>query len=172
MLNTNMLQVFARGAATAAAVLLCWLSPIVFTGCNRGTDASSLGTFRMGERVQAGPLAYTVLEAGWRPDLQGKAPQHRFLLVRLSITNTSGGTVPARPLELAGARGKHYTEVTENLENFSEWLGLIRNIQPSQTETGYVVFDAPVAAYKLVITETAEEDEKQAYVDIPVELEH
>jgi hypothetical protein len=168
-----MLQVDARRGTRAAAALFCCLSPVLFTGCNRSTETSTLGTFRMGERVQAGPLAYTVLEAGWRPDIDGKAPQNRFLVVRVSITNVSDKPVPARPFELTGAGGRHYTEVTQNLQDFNGWLGLMREIQPNQTETGYVVFDAPLAAYRLVITETADEElEKQAYVDIPVELEH
>ena len=50
-------------------------------------------------------------------------------------------------------------------------MGLLRNVAASQTEQGWIVFDAPVAAYKLVLEEGEVGEEKTAHVDIPVHLE-
>ena len=52
------------------------------------------------------------------------------------------------------------------------WFGLLRNIGPSQTEQGWIVFDAPMTAYKMVVTDGGEVGQKKrAHVEIPVHLE-
>jgi hypothetical protein len=128
----------------------------------------------MGERVQAGPIIYTVLQAEWKTQLDGngRAPKNRFLFLRVSITNSGGSKVSAPAFTLRAADGKTYEEVTEGLEGVNNWLNIFRTVEPAQTETGYVIFDAPMAAYKLVMSDAGEiGQEKYAYVDIPVELE-
>ena len=129
----------------------------------------------MGERVQAPPLVYNVLQAEWKPVLSegGAVPRHRFLFIRLSATNSGGQTVSIPPFQLESADGKTtYQEVTEGMEGVSDWLGMLRSLQPAATEQGYVVFDAPMAAYKLLMYDGNDVDiEKYAIVDIPVTLE-
>lgn len=74
-------------------------------------------------------------------------------------------------LTLEGA-GQTYSEVTEDMDKVDNWFGLLRNIGGSQTEQGWIVFDAPMAAYELVVTDAGEVGhEKYAHVDIPVQLE-
>jgi hypothetical protein len=149
-------------------------SAVALAGCSRGKDVSNLGTFRMGEKVQTGQLIYTVLEAAWKNQLEGsgRAPANRFLFVRVSITNSGRSPVSASAFTLQGPEGKTYEEVTEGLQGVRDWLNILRTVAPAQTETGYVIFDAPVAAYKLVISDAGDVgSEKYAYVDIPVELE-
>ena len=127
----------------------------------------------MGERVQVGPMVYQVLESDWRNELGagGKAPKDRYLFIKVTIANSSGSSVsvPAFTIE---ANGKSYNEITEHMDKVDDWLGLLRNIGGSQTNQGWVVFDAPMAAYKLVATDGGDIGaEKFAHVDIPVELE-
>ena len=157
--------------ASVALVLLA--SAATQTACQRGKDASFIGTFRMGERVQAGPLIYTVLEAEWKPQLDGgRTPANRFLFIRVSITNSGGSQVSVPAFVLQAPDGKTYEEVTEGLGEVRGWLNILRTIAPAQTEQGYVIFDAPVGAYKLVMSDAGEiGQEKYAHVEIPVHLE-
>lgn len=127
----------------------------------------------MGERVQAGPLVYNALEAEWKTELEGgKTPQSRFLLVRVSITNGSGRQISVPSFTLEDAAGKSYPEVTEGVGSVRNWLGILRTVEPSQTEQGYAIFDAPMAAYKLVVSDAGDiGSEKYAHIEIPVHLE-
>jgi hypothetical protein len=128
----------------------------------------------MGEKVQAGPLIYTVLQAEWRTQIEGtgRTPNNRFLFIRATITNSSKAPISAPAFTLRGHDGQVYEELVEGIEGVRNWLNILRTIAPGQTEAGYVVFDAPVAAYKLVMSDAGEiGSEKYAYVDIPVELE-
>jgi hypothetical protein len=163
----------ARMKCACAAIFLM-AALIALSGCSPGKDASHIGTFRMGEKVQAGPLIYTVLEAEWKTHMEGsgRAPANRFLFMRVSITNSGGTKVSAPAFTLRASNGKTYEEVTEGLEGVSNWLNILRTIEPAQTQNGWVIFDAPVAGYKLVMSDAGDiGSEKYAYVDIPVELE-
>jgi hypothetical protein len=154
-----------------AAVGICALALV---GCSKGNDPSIIGTFRMGEKVQAGPLVYSVLESEWKAALTegGRAPSHRFLFLRLSITNLAGQPVAIPGLELRGAKGETYPEVTTGMEDVRDWLGLLRSFQPGQTQSGWIVFDAPMGAYKLAVSDGGDVDtEKHALIDIPVHLD-
>ena len=91
----------------------------------------------MGEKVQVGPLIYQVLQSDWRSELGsgGRTPRNRYMFVKLSITNTSGGTVSIPTLTIEGG-GQSYGEVTEDMDKVDNWFGLLRNIGGSQTEQG------------------------------------
>jgi hypothetical protein len=159
-----------RLISTALLMIICLL---VSAGCGgKGKDASFIGTFRMGEKVQIGSVVYQILQSEWRTELGsgGRTPRARYLFVRMSVTNESGSPVALSTLMLEGG-GKTYAEVTEDMDKVNDWFGLLRNVGASQTEQGWVVFDAPMAAYKLVITHGEVGEEKYAHVDIPVELE-
>jgi hypothetical protein len=153
----------------AALVLACAFSS---SACNKARNASFIGTFHMGEKVQIGPMVYQVLESEWRTELGsgGRTPRDRYLFLRMSITNDDASNAAVSTMTLEGA-GKTYSEVTEDMDKVDNWLGLLRNIRGSQTEQGWIVFDAPIAAYKLVITHGDVGDEKSAHVEIPVQLE-
>lgn len=171
--NTTMLSAKTAGRLTLPSALLILVCAALSSGCGKGKDASFIGTFRMGERVQLGPLVYQVLQSDWRSELGsgGRTPKHRYMFVKLSITNSSGSTVSTPTLTLEGA-GQTYSEVTEDMDKVDNWFGLLRNIGGSQTEQGWIVFDAPMAAYELVVTDAGEVGhEKYAHVDIPVQLE-
>jgi hypothetical protein len=154
-----------------AAVLMV-VCALATGACRKSRDSSFIGTFRMGEKVQMGPMVYQVLESEWRNELGsgGRTPKDRYLFLRLSITNGDSAPAAVSTLTLEGA-GQTYSEVTEDMDKVDNWLGLLRNVGGSQTEQGWIVFDAPMAAYKLVITHGEIGQEKYAHVDIPVQLE-
>jgi hypothetical protein len=172
------MQLSASAWRRVAYAALLTISVFLLVGCSSGTPGRGpafLGTFRMGERVQAPPLVYNVLEADWKPELRegGRAPKHRFLFIRVSATNSGGQDTSIPPFQLESADGKTtYQEETENMEGVRDWLGMLRSISPAQTETGFIVFDAPIGAYKLLMYDGGDpEKERYAIVDIPVMLE-
>jgi hypothetical protein len=155
----------------AATLIVCAFAHV---GCSPRRDTSLIGTFQMGERVQVGPLVYTILESEWKTALSegGAAPKNRFLFLRLSIMNSGSQPVASPGLTLLGPGDVSYPEMTDNLEQVSNSLGMLRNIAPGQTQNGYVVFDAPMGAYKLVVSDGGEiEHERHAHIEIPVHLE-
>ncbi len=128
----------------------------------------------MGERVQVGPLIYTVLESEWHeqlgeiPDL--RAPQHRFLALRVSVTNSGIKDSGVPPMELVDPNGETYTELSDG-RGLAQWLGSLRILKPAATEHGRVLFDVPSGAYRLRVKEEAElDEEKTALVDIPFQV--
>ncbi|MCC6343413.1 MAG: DUF4352 domain-containing protein [Bryobacterales bacterium] len=143
--------------------------------CKGRGKASNAMTFRMGERASAGKLVYLFTEASWKTTLgQGasaRIPQHRFLLVNFSVTNNGGDQVAIPLLSLHDEKGNSYRELDSG-EEVPNWMGLLRIVGPSETKTGAILFDAPLASYKLEITDGADiENELIAYVDIPLQME-
>jgi hypothetical protein len=130
----------------------------------------------MGSRVQVGPLTYNVIETQWQPQLSGsqgsKLPKDRFLIVRLSITNGGGQPIGVPPLHLENAKGGSFLETMDGIEDTPQWLGILRNLAPAQTEQGAIVFDVPLGAYKLRLTDGGEIDsEKFAFIDLPLHID-
>jgi hypothetical protein len=143
-------------------------------GCGGKRPAAKTMEFKMGERAEVGYLIYNVIHAEWKNELAGeqgpRTPQHRYLLVRLSVTN-SGGSEAALPLlQLEDGAGKTYLEVNSG-DGVAEWLGLLRTIRPVETMQGVILFDVPPAAYMLHLTDGGEPgQEKLAKVAIPLEI--
>jgi hypothetical protein len=160
--------------------MLALLALLGSSGCNRGesqatTSSSSDSTFTMGSRVQVGPMVYTVLETDWVSELTGKQgtqrPQHRFLVVRLTMTNGGGEKLSLPYFALISPKGDQFTEVSENIEDAPQWLGVLRELAPAQTETGTVVFDVPLGAYKLQVTDGGPIDrERTVRIDLPLDF--
>jgi len=131
-------------------------------------------TFRMGERAQVGPLIYSVLETEWRNQLggslQARIPQHKYLLVRLTITNAGNREQAVPLLNLVDSSGKSHMELSQG-EGVPEWFGLLRVLPPAGTEQGRLLFDVPTGNYRLRITDGGEpETERTALVDLPLRL--
>ncbi|MGH9629823.1 MAG: DUF4352 domain-containing protein [Bryobacteraceae bacterium] len=149
---------------------------LLFSGCGDSSmEASHIGTFAMGERVQIGPLTYVVNETDWRHQMgQGAAastPDNRFLFVNLSISNKGSQPVSLPLTVLHDAKGETHTELTENLTDVSEWLGLFRTVEPGATAQGYVIFDVPMGAYKLQVSDGGDIGaEKTALIEIPAQV--
>lgn len=152
------------------SIVLGFLSLICFYGCssNKGDTGKS---YSMGEAAGIGSLTYNVLETEWKQSLDGtmgaRAPQHRFLLVNLSITNTSEKEVGVPFLTLINAKGVEFRELDKG-EGVASWLGVLRRVGPDAPLHGKILFDAPPGGYKLRISSGgAAENETTALVALP-----
>ncbi|MCS7315471.1 MAG: DUF4352 domain-containing protein [Bryobacterales bacterium] len=128
----------------------------------------------MGERVEVGPLVYIVQDAEWRDRLgegaQARMPQHRFLQVRLTVTNSGIRDTHVPPLTLLASDGRSYGELDRG-DGVPDWLGYLRTLRPAATEHGRVLFDAPAGAYRLRLPAPGENDEESfALVELPFQL--
>jgi hypothetical protein len=123
------------------------------------------------DRIEVGSVIYTVFDAEWRDSLPGgKYPKNKYLVIRLSMTNSGGRPVDVPLLELLNEKGEASPELLE-IEGLDEWLGLLRSIDPAQSEVGRIVFDVPAGSYRLRLTDGGEVDmERTALVEIPYRL--
>ena len=149
-----------------ALVAACMLS-----ACARNVNSTKLD-FSMGEKVPNGPLTYTVVESSWRTELgQGfkiRTPQNRFLMITLSATNGGGNDVTLPLFSMEDGNGKTYTEM-ENGEGVENWFGFLRSLAPAQTRQGRLVFDVPLASYRLKLPNGGEAGE-EVYVTVQIPL--
>lgn len=158
-------------ACVALTLALCGFGG----GCSRGKVSGSNKMFRMGERAQVGAMVYTVLDAEWLDQLgegpTARLPQHRFLAVRLSVTNGGAATANVPATALVAASGAQYSEI-EDASALPQWLGYIRSIKAADTLHGRVLFDAPPADYQLKLSaEGGDPDSELAVtVDLPLQL--
>lgn len=132
-------------------------------------------TFRMGERATVGKLIYNVTEAQWKTSLgdgpSTRVPQHRFLVVRLTVTNSGTEQMGMPLLKVFDANGTEHMEL-DNGEGVEGWLGFLRMLNGVETREGALLFDIAPASYKLQVTDGGDaENEQVAYVDIPLQLD-
>jgi len=115
--------------------------------------------YRMGDRVQAGPLVYTVLGADWQAQIgegeQVRRPSRRFLIVHLSVTNGGSETLSMPALRLIDDTGLVYSESMDG-QNVPSWLGLIRKLKPVDTLEGNILFDVQPKSYKLKLDDDSD----------------
>jgi hypothetical protein len=142
------------------------------TGCK--TAAPSRVDYQMGEKIPAGPLTYNVVEKVWKSQLgeafQLRIPQNRFLLITVSATNGGGSEVSVPLMQLESADGKVYPEL-ENGEGVDSWFGLLRTITPAQTQQGRLLFDVPLATYRLRLSDGDTAAGHFVYVQIPLQID-
>jgi len=145
-------------------------------GCaGRGDVATTV--HQMGERVQIGPLIYTVLEVEWLSQLGSEnpkspqAPENKFAVIRLTITNSGNREISLPLLQIEDEKGNRYMELAE-VQELDEWMGVLREISPAETMQGKIVFELKPQSYRLRLTNAAEPDvERFAYVTIPLRLD-
>jgi len=153
----------------AALVALAFLA-----GCAR--DPGGVRMHSMGDRAEVGTLIYTVLEAEWFSHLgegpAARTPKNQFLVLRLNVTNSGPTEITIPAMTLVDPGGRTY-EQEGNGEDVPDWLGLLRRVQPAQTEQGRVLFDVPRGDYQLRVTDDAfePEDLKVALIQIPLRFE-
>jgi len=145
-----------------------------YTGIPKGNVSGMI--YQMGQKVELAPLTYNVLETNWKSQLGGgpaaRIPKHRFLLVKLTVANAAGQSAPIPEMALVNAAGQTFQEITEGVESVPKWLGVLRSLPPVQTEDGIVVFDVPLGAYRLQVSDGGEiGSEKKALIQIPLQLE-
>jgi hypothetical protein len=130
----------------------------------------------MGQRAEVGSIVYTLLEAQWKAQLGevagARIPRHRFLVLRVSVTNGSPQEAAIPLMALIAPGGDVYNEMTEG-EGVSDWLGMLRHVEPVESVTGWVLFDAPRGNYRLRVSDDAFEPEavKTALIEVPLKFE-
>jgi hypothetical protein len=99
-------------------------------------------------------------------------PSHRFLMVRLSVTNSGGVETIIPAMSLLDANGNVHSELADG-RGVPNWLGMIRRIKPAQTEHGSVLFDVPFNEYTLQVSYEGEDPEKEitGKVSLPLKFE-
>lgn len=142
-------------------------------GCKKQTSEQI--NFQMGDRVTDGPMVYNVVQTEWRTQLgdifKVRMPERRFLLIRLSATNSGGKTVSIPFLTLEGPNGEQYQELQTG-DGVDNWFGLLRDVGPAETKQGNIVFDVPLTSFRLRLTDGGEPGtEKFVWVDIPLRMD-
>lgn len=159
---------FARRARISLSAVL------LLAGCGSGKPPLR-PEYQVGEKVELGPLTYTVLDSAWRSQLgeagRPRYPEHRFLLVSVSIQNTGSSEATVPPFVVVGSSNRELKE-SQSGEGVERWLGLIRTIGPKQTAEGYIVFDAPLGSYRVKLAESSESGEdRHTFVTIPARID-
>jgi hypothetical protein len=100
-----------------------------------------------------------------------RLPEHRFLLVPVTVQNKGDAEQGIPFLALVDSNGNRYQEESKG-EGVDGWLGYIRTAKAGATEQGYVLFDAPPGSYKLVVSSGGDpEKEKTAEIELPFMLD-
>ena len=145
---------------------------LALAGCKKESQQTD---FQMGERVIATPMLYNVVQTMWRTQLgdlfKVRVPDHRFLLISLSATNSGGKPVAVPFFTLEGSNHEEYRELQTG-DGLDNWFGLLREIAPGETKSGNIVFDVPLASYRLRVTDGGEPgSEKLVWVEIPLRID-
>jgi len=152
----------------------CLALCLVLPGCGAGGSANQTAVRQMGERVQVGPLIYTILETDWLNELPGEAspriPQHKFLTIRATVTNSGSREINMPLLHLVDDANNQVLEIDDG-KGVEEWFGIYRVIKPADTLPGRLVFDVKPGNYKLLLSDGGDlEKEITALVSIPLRL--
>lgn len=97
-------------------------------------------------------------------------PQNRFLLITISATNSGGSEVSVPLLQLEAPDGKVYREI-ENGEGVDNWFGILRTLEPAQTQQGRILFDVPLSSYRLRLSDGDSVSGHYSYVQIPLQID-
>jgi hypothetical protein len=164
-----MTKPFCRSPFVGGAALLL----LILGGCQKEVQQRS--EFTMGERVPVGQMTYSVVESSWRAQLgegfRVRTPVQRFLLLKISVTNGTGKDVSIPLLTLDGSNGQTYQEIA-NGEGVDNWFGLLRTLNPGETQQGNVLFDVPLTSYKLRVPDVNISGyEGYASVQIPLKMD-
>ena len=154
----------AMGVAALAGIL---------EACGSGAKIPN-AVHLMGERVQAGAMFYSVMEADWHDQLgsgsSARVPQGKFCVIRLTITNSGNRETIVPLLHLENEKGESFLELSD-AEGVEEWMGPLRPLNPAETLQGRILFDVKPANYLLRVTDGGEPDrEKTAQVAIQFKI--
>ena len=152
--------------------LMC-SSALFFSACQQAPVAKM--QFAMGERVPVGQMTYSVVESEWKAQLgesfKARSPENRFLLLKISVTNGTGQDASIPLLTLEASNGQTYREQS-NGEGVVNWFGLLRTVNPGQTQQGAILFDVPLTSYKLRVPDISDPGlERYVTVQIPLRLD-
>jgi hypothetical protein len=146
---------------------------LLLTGCQEVTQQKL--NYGMGERVTNRPLTYVVVESSWANQLgegfQIRVPRNRFLTISLSVTNGGGGPISLPLLQLEDGKGNRYQEISDGA-GVTNWIGILRTLDPGQTLQGRLLFDVPLTSFKLYLPNDGEPGfENFVSVNIPLRID-
>jgi hypothetical protein len=152
------------------ALVLISLLPLALAGCASISSKNEPTIYAAGDKATAGTLVYNLADAEKMQQLgddpaNPRTAKDRFYLIKLSISNSGSDEQPIPAMSLVDDAGQTYTE-SSNGTGVANWLGVVRKVGPAQTESGYLIFDAPVRHYRLRLNDPL--DEKEVAIDLPV----
>jgi Domain of unknown function (DUF4352) len=130
--------------------------------------------YAAGDKATVGPLIYNVTDTEVADTLgddpnNPRTPQDRFVMVKVSVSNSGPEEEPIPAMTLVDDGGHNYTELSDG-SGVANWLGVVRKVGPTQTEQGVVVFDAPTKHYRLRLNDPL--DEREVAIDVPLNFIH
>lgn len=118
-----------------------------------------------------GHLIYAAFETQWLSQIgegvDARVPQQRFFLVRMAVTNSGGEAVAAPNLSVVDDEGRSYQELSDG-QGVSQWIGFLRQLGPSDTAQGNLLFDVPPRHYKLRVSDV--DGTNTAMIDLPLDF--
>ena len=162
---------FGISLLSLVAVSLVTVS-FVTTGCASFSKAKNVPViYAAGDKATVGTLVYNVTDTEVADQLgdnpNERTPQDRFFLVRVSVSNSGPEDQPIPAMALVDDAGHSYTELADGT-GVTNWLGVVRKVGPTQTEQGYVLFDAPTKHYRLRLNDA--NDDKEIAIDVPLDF--
>jgi hypothetical protein len=162
-----------RHAPIRGISLLSLASVALLTmGCSSSKKEPAI--YAAGDKATVGPLTYNITDTEVTQQLgddpaKERTAQERFFLVRVSVSNSGPDDQAIPAMTLVDDQGHSYTELADGT-GVANWLGVIRKVGPTQTEQGYVLFDAPTKHYRLRLNDPL--DEKEIAIDVPLSFVH
>jgi hypothetical protein len=149
------------------------LAGLVLVGCSKEPKHDAK-LYSAGEKAEVGTLSYSVVDSQILPQLgddpaNARMPQNRFIVVQVSVLNAGKDEVSIPGMTLIDDGGQAYNELADGT-GVHQWLGVLRKVAATQTETGMIVFDAPAKHYRLRLTDEFAPDEVS--VDMPLSFIH
>jgi hypothetical protein len=139
--------VMARRLSRASTLTLLAL---LIAGCAAGPRRGALG-----EDVKVGTFTYRVLAAQWQDQIgrgeRAAAPDTRFYVVYLTVTNNGAEPLPFPRARLVDAAGREYEESPKARQR-GIGLGSLQTMSPGFTINSSLVFDVPPGAYTLILS--------------------
>lgn len=134
-------------ARTWALTLLA----LMVAGCPVGPRRVALG-----EDTKVGVFTYRVLTVQWQDQIgrgdKAVAPDVRFYVVYLTVTNNGSEPLPFPRARLVDASGREYEESPKARQR-GIGLGSLQAMSPGFTLNGSLVFDVPPGAYTLILSD-------------------
>ncbi len=151
----------ARRLPRASALTLLAL---LIAGCAAGPRRVALG-----EDAKVGVFTYRVLAVQWQDRIgRGEvaaAPDARFYVVYLTVTNNGADPLPFPRARLVDAAGREYEESPKARQR-GIGLGSLQAMSPGFTINGSLVFDVPPGAYTLILSDG---NQGEASISLPAQ---
>jgi Domain of unknown function (DUF4352) len=149
------------------------LAALTLMGCASKEKTPEAQLFSAGEKAQVGTLNYNLIDSQIATRLgddpaTARTPKDRFIIVQISISNAGNQDASIPGLTLVDDAGQTYNELADGT-GVDKWLGIVRKVAAAQTETGFVLFDAPAKHYRLRLTD---EFSPEVAIDMPLSFIH